>query len=275
MRIFELHFNPPLKDGTSDYFFDNFCYEPKNIYEKRLGSLYIVGEISNLLPHNLGLLKKIAQIIKEKYYVSSHQKPAKSFQEALRAANDFLAKEIAKDNVSWLGNLNLAVLSLTSKDLGNSFSLNLAKVGKIKIISENNGKITNIDKNLDLEGIEPYPLKVFTNIVTGKIVEGNKIAILTSEIFEFLSKEELLNNLFKIDFLEENKIREVLKNKEKEASALKGILFLIDSTKQISEKPRVLTFKKELEKFSLKDALSPFIRIMTGFLKSLRNSFLI
>lgn len=277
MRIFEFHFNPPEKNENTDHFFDSFFYEPKNIYEKRLGNLYMIGEITNLFPQNLGLIEKISKIIKERYYASTLQTPAKAFQGSLKSANDFLTKEVAKNNVSWLGNLNLTILSLASKDLGRTFSLNLAKVGNSKIFSEKEGKITNIGKNLDLEGIEPYPLKIFTNVVTGKIGEGNKIAILTLEIFELLSKENLLDNVLKINLAEEKKLKEILKNKEKEISNIEGVLLLIDSSKELSGdaalKPKLLTFKKELEKFSLKDALSPLSKTLTNFLLFFRNIF--
>lgn len=275
MRIFEFHFNPPERREISDHLFETFCYEPKNIYEKRLGSLYIVGEISNLLPQNVGLLEKISKIIKEKYYSSPLKSPEKSFQEALKSANDFLSQEVAKNNVSWLGNLNISILSLASKDLSSTFNLSLAKVGNIKIFSMRNGKLTNIGKALDLEGIDPYPLKVFTNIINGRIAEGDKIAILTSEIFEFFSRDNLLDELLKIEISEEKDLKKVLQNKEKEFSNIKGILFLIDSTKELSNsstsESRLITFKKELEKFSLKDALSPLFKLPINFLVFFRN----
>ncbi|GAI13815.1 unnamed protein product, partial [marine sediment metagenome] len=46
MQVFELHFNPKLKE---DQIFDSFVYEPENIYEKNLGSLYVIGELRNAL----------------------------------------------------------------------------------------------------------------------------------------------------------------------------------------------------------------------------------
>ena len=49
MQIFELHFNPKL---NKDQLLDSFVYEPQNIYEKRLGSLYIVGKLQNTFSKN-------------------------------------------------------------------------------------------------------------------------------------------------------------------------------------------------------------------------------
>lgn len=282
MRIFEFHFNPPAKNEMPDRLFDSFCYEPKNVYEKRLGNLYMVGEIFNVLPQNLQLLYKISQIIKEGYYNLTIQTPEKSFQGVLKAANEFLEKEIAKNNVSWLGNLNLTVLSLVSNDLGETFTLNLSKVGNAKIFSERKGKMTNLGKNLDLEGIEPYPLKVFTNIVTGRIGQGDKIAVLTSGLFDFFSvpsfsekkdgsKESLLDELLKAELGKEKQVRELIQKGGEEVSGINGILLLIDSTKKLPSSRKVLTFKKELEKFSFKEVFTPLSKILVSFLSFLRN----
>jgi len=61
MQIFELHFNPKLKE---EQVFDSFVYEPENIYEKKLGSLYMVGELHNTLPPNLKFLNNLPYPLK-------------------------------------------------------------------------------------------------------------------------------------------------------------------------------------------------------------------
>ena len=62
MQIFELHFNPKLKE---EQIFDSFVYEPENVYEKRLGSIYMVAELQNALPQNLKFLDELAKVIKK------------------------------------------------------------------------------------------------------------------------------------------------------------------------------------------------------------------
>ncbi len=93
MRIFELHFNPEAKE---DLIFDSFCYEPENVYEKRLGSLYMVGELRNTLPQNSRLLDNIAQVIKGKYYAFPLQTVEQSFKESLRKIWNGLSKKIVR-----------------------------------------------------------------------------------------------------------------------------------------------------------------------------------
>ena len=64
MKIFELYFNPKTKE---DKIFESFCFNPENIYEKKLGNLYMVGELSNALPQNINFLNNIASVIKKEY----------------------------------------------------------------------------------------------------------------------------------------------------------------------------------------------------------------
>ncbi len=161
MQIFELHFNPKLKE---EQIFDSFIYEPENIYERKLGSLYMVGEIQNNLLQNLNFLDTLAKVIKRNYYTLSLKSPEKALSQGLKRVNDFLAEEVKKDNVSWLGNLNFAALSL--KD----FDLIFTKTGNLKLLLIRAGQIIDIGKNLDLREIEPYHLKIFFIVVTGKLI---------------------------------------------------------------------------------------------------------
>jgi len=196
MQLFEFHFNPKLKE---DYFFDSFVYEPENAYEKKLGSLYLAGDLQNALPFNSKFLDNLAQIIKKNYYNSWGQFPQtgtvpieKALSESLKKANDFLAEEVKKENVSWLGNLNFAVLSI--KDLNLCFT----KTGNLKILLIRGGQIIDIGKNLDLQEIEPYPLKIFFNVVSGKLIQNDTILVLTKKIFDFFTQQNILDKISKV-----------------------------------------------------------------------------
>ena len=111
MEVFELHFKKKIEEDSA---LDSFCYEPENIYERRLGSLYLVGELKNALPPNDKLINKLAQVIKAKFYAFPINSFEKSFEESLKATNDFLTEEVKDDNTSWLGNLNLAISAFSS-----------------------------------------------------------------------------------------------------------------------------------------------------------------
>lgn len=242
MQVFELHFNPK---GREDRFFDTFLYEPENIYEKRLGSLYMAGELTQALPQNAHFLNDLAAVIKKEYYSSGLKKSREiSFRDAFKKANQFLDEESKRGNVSWLGNLNFATLNF--KDL----VLNFTKVGDIKILLQRGEELLDIGQNLEYQDTEPYPLKIFGSIVTGKLSQNDKIIILTKDAFSSLTqKEDFLNQLSKVS--DEKGLKEILKTKKQILSEISGICLLLIVSEKLEPK-KTITFRKKPPKFSFK-----------------------
>ena len=254
MQVFEFHFNPPkqnrLTAGKDDLIFDSFCFEPQNIYEKRMGDLSMVGLLKNVLPKNIRFLDVLAQKIKEKYYQAISVSPEKSLKDALRVANEHLEKIAKQGDVSWLGNLSFTVISL--KD----FELNFTKVGDLKLFLIRNGHLIDIDQKLKLEDIEPYPLKIFGNIVSGKLAENDIILVLSKEVYDVFLKENLLNEFARkspADFSTKGikKFRDVLNGKKEELTKISGICLLMVLSKEGAVKEKeTLTERKVLKIFS-------------------------
>ena len=268
MQTFEFHFNPHLK---LDLIFDSFCYEPENIYERRMGSLYLVGLLKNALPRNLRFLEKLQKVIKEKYYKSTIFAPEKSLRESLKEANEFLEGIAKRGDVSWLGNLGFAILCLKN------FKLNFTKVGGMKIFLLRRGQIIDIDKKLKFQDIEPYPLKIFGNIVSGKLAEGDLILVLTKEIFDFFQKNLLLNEIAKLPHFSEKGLKDILNGKTEDLSKISGALLAISLRKEVGYPAKGWVGKREIilpkisKEFSLKEVLSPFLK---NFLRIIHPAFL-
>jgi hypothetical protein len=262
MRVFEFHFNPQKK---TDFIFDSFCSAPENIYEKRMGGLFMLGEIKNPLPHNYKLLEKIASPIKKEFYSKFQRTHEQALKEALKRGNELLAGEVAKENTDWLGNLNFAIISLKN------FELNFTKVGAIKMFLMRGPHIIDIGSKLDSQEIEPYPLKVFNNIVSGKVGENDIILAISEGIFAEL--KGIINEISKIIPFDERKLRILLKTKEKELSDASGAFILVSIARgeKDGKNPKAI-FQKEPEKFQIKQALLPlsgYSKKTAAFLKKL------
>lgn len=232
MQTFELHFNP--KNGKEDKLFDSFVYEPENASEKRLGNLYIVGELTRAMPQNARFLDNLAQVLKKEYYAASLQKSCEaSLKEALKKANEFLDKEARKGNVNWLGNLHFAVLNF--KD----YVLNFTKVGGIKILISRDGDLLDVGQNLEFQEADPYPLKVFGSVATGKLASGDKIILLTKDVFQKISENGSFLNKLK-DISNEKELKEILKINKLILSEVSGIcLLLVMGTEEaLSREPK-------------------------------------
>ncbi len=278
MQVFELHFNTKSKP---DQIYDSFCYEPENVYEKRLGKLYMAGEIVNALPKNSYFLDSLTAVIKKEYYSKFLGSVEKNFKECLKKANDFLKKEVERENVSWLGNLNFAILVLKDN------ILNFAKVGNIKILISRAGEITDVSQELELQNFEPYPLKLFGQIATGKLTAKDKIIVLTKNIHEHFSKENLIKELTSKD-LEEKNIEKFFKERKKILSEISGICLLIDLTPSSLENnlspfkkktSQVFNFCKEKKKLSISlkeniiNQIIYFLKPITFILKKIKSLF--
>lgn len=252
MQVFEFHFNPKIKP---DLLFDSFCYEPGNNSERKLGSLYITGLLKNSLPKNLHFLEKTAKIIKEKYYHSTKFSPEKALKQSLKDANEFLEQIAKKGDVSWLGNLSFSVLSL--KD----FRLNFTKVGEMKTFLLRGGEAMDIDKNLKFQDIEPYPLKIFGNIVAGKLAENDLILVLTKEVADFFKNQNLLDKIAKLIPFSEKRLKEIINEKKEDLAKISGICLVIYLTKE-TQSGRKQTFSPKMtERFSLKEVFRPFLNL--------------
>ncbi|MBL7142057.1 MAG: hypothetical protein ISS83_00075 [Candidatus Pacebacteria bacterium] len=250
MQVFEFHFNPKKQNktgtGKDDFIFDSFCFEPSNVYEKRMGSLYLAGLLKNVLPQNLKFLDNLAKKIKEKYYKAVSGSQEKSLKDTLKTANEHLEKIAKAGDVSWLGNLSFAVVSLKDYDL------NFTKVGDFKTFLLRKNNIVDIDQKIRFDDIEPYPLKIFGNIVSGKLAENDIIVILSKEMADAFLKENLLSKIAAIFPFSQRKLKEALNEKKEQLTKTSGLCLLIALTKQTSSKEKeMMAGKKSFKMFSL------------------------
>jgi len=249
MQIFELHFNPKLKESQT---FDSFIYEPENIYEKKLGGLYLVGEMKNAFPGSKLFLNNLASFIKKNFYILSAKSSEKALSQALKKTNDFLAEEIKKNNVNWLGNLTFAGLAI------NGYKLTFSKTGDLKIILIRNGQINDIGENPNLKELDPYPLKIFFNVISGKLSPRDIILVATKEIFDFFSEKKILEKIAEKgekETIDEKSFKEIFPPRflEKENNLDASGLCLIINIKEIKKPiPNNITYSFKEKVSSLK-----------------------
>ena len=216
MRVFELHFNPKRRE---DRIFDSFVYEPESQEEGHLGSLCVAGELNQAMPQSKDFIENLAGLIKNNFYEKM------DFAGALKVANDFLDKETKSGNVSWLGNLNFAAINVQNS------ILNFTKVGNIKILLLREGEVLDISQNLELQDVEPYPMKVFSNTASGKLSSEDKILILTKDIFSIISRDEdFLNQLSRA--ANEKELKRIFQPQRSAISEISGILLLITQQRE-------------------------------------------
>lgn len=241
MKILEFYFNPKTK---GDRFFDTLIEEPK---QSSLGNLYVIGELTNALPQQAKFLTRTSTAIKEAFY---EVKGKSALESAVKAVNASLKKELADGNVSWLGNLNLAALNI-KVDRSGKQSLTFAKTGNIKVFVIRNSKVTDMDKDIKKSGVETTGAKIFGNIVAGQVSPGDKIIVITKDLYDTFLKEKIFGDFTFIE--KEKQFQQLFKSKEKELSKTSGVLFSI----QIEE----ITLKKIAGKKKERGSLFPAISL--------------
>lgn len=271
MQTFEFHFNPKTKP---DLIFDSFCFEPANIYEKKVGSLYMTGFLKNVFPQNTRFLDNLAKVIKERYYKFTLKAPEKALKESLKSANEYLEQIAKKGDVSWLGNLSFAALCLKN------YELNFTKIGNIKVLLLRKGKIIDIGKSLKFEDLEPYPLRVFPNIVSGKLAENDLLLILTDQVFNSLQNQGLISAIARTagdGLIDGKQIREILQRKSEELSKIFGTCLIAYLSKEGATRSRQTILPKikiPAREFSFRSIFAPPIAALKKLLKNPRPTFL-
>ncbi len=272
MQVFELHFNPRAKKET---FFETFYWEPENFYENRLGSLFSAGELKNTLSANERFLNNLARVLKTEFYNSKINKPEKALKKSLKEANEFLETIIKNGEVSWLSNLNFAILTITpyppSPDLQErekKYKLNFTKIGDIEIVLIRAEQILNLGKKLELEEIEPYPLKVFSKIVAGKLKQNDKILILSQGVFKSFRHQNFIEKIAQLGSITEKALSAALKDIGKTVS---GVCLLIDLAEQEKkEQERKIVFKEK----PLNKKMAEFVSKANLFYSKMHKIFL-
>ena len=249
MQVFRLYFNPKIRKNK---IIADFVYEPINIEERKLGNLYMLGELSNISPQNFQFLNRLNLIIKKNYYQGQEPFIEKNFTKTLKRTNEFLFNQAKTGDVSWLGHLNFLILNLSpfsfKKNQMKSDFL-FTKTGKIEAVLLRENEIVNIGQSSTSEQIATYPLKVFKTIISGEFEQGDILLLLSKEIYNYFLRENLLKKfIFLRDIKNENKnkenkllgkqnaefsnmiksqIKNLIYSKEKELLEVSGICLLI------------------------------------------------
>lgn len=253
MQAFELCFNPKKKD---DLFLTSFLYVPTNIYEKRLGNLYVVGELTQAMPQNSHFLANLTSVIKKEYYSAGLKKSCEvSLQEALKKGNEFLEQESKRGNVGWLGNLNFSILCFKEP------ILNFAKAGDVKIFLVRANELVDISQNLEAGLPHPDPLKAFGSMAEGKLVADDKIIVLSKRILSaFGKKQNFLAELAKVS--DEKGLKQVLKANQDTLAGLSGNCLFLKATSKDSEQS--VLWQRDLPNFIFsQNIVKPITRFFT------------
>lgn len=164
---------------------ETFIYEPSNIEEEKLGSLYIVGQFDYGQPDNRSFLSLLASLIKREFYSNPQKKSLDAFEAALKKANSALAEFVENDQINWPGKIHL-ICAVIQKN-----TLHLTQIGQAQACLFRNQQIVQIGQNLAQLQKTPYPLKAFGSLVSGGLLADDRVMLATPSICQCFSKINL------------------------------------------------------------------------------------
>lgn len=163
-----------IKGGQKDGHTDVFAYDYYDDDSKRkLGGLYIIGNVkqeetatdADNTPDIAYVTNLVASLAKREYYSNPDISPRDAFSATLKKINDVVEEFFKNRSLK----VNIGIFALAGEDIM------ISKLGKFKIILGRESRAVDILNNVDLFNKEQVEEKEFSNIVSGKIMAGDKL----------------------------------------------------------------------------------------------------
>ncbi|MDD4062166.1 MAG: hypothetical protein PHV25_00055 [Candidatus Pacebacteria bacterium] len=231
MQIFEFQFNPKVKTKKVENLFQEFESSERN--------LYIIGDQKRIIPGNEKFLANIIRMIKDEYALNEPESHEKALQECLVKINDYFKIEIARDNIGWMGNLNLVIVSQYKEEI------HLTKMGKSKVY------LLKYESYSELNNKNKKDSSFFGSIISGRMVYGDRLCVISEELNKIIEKKKVLEEITKLPFLDQKIVDEIIEPIKKDLGKSSGTFFLLDS-KDSPKKKNTLMEEIEID-FSIKE----------------------
>jgi len=160
-----------------------FISQPTPLEEKSLGRVFILIEFDQVIDQSETILQRIDDTFTDAFYHSADFETEAAFERALQKVNRAVQDLVSQFGEDWTYHTN-AILGVFQ-----GTQLYLTNIGKVegKLVHDDN--ITTV---IELQATtEIKPLKLFTNIVSGKCPEKSGLLFSTSNLLDYLSLEKI------------------------------------------------------------------------------------
>lgn len=169
-----------------------FHYRSDNVAGRPLGTLFGFFEVEVHDEDAAYIVNFLASVAKKEYFTNPRREISDGFETTLHKVNVALA-EIAKEgNVSWLGHLHGVIAAISDNDLHFSATGD----GVLALVRENT--LRPISDGLADTTSEPHPLKTFTEVSSGKLLDGDVLLALSPAVWTLFTPDDLKKNLARL-----------------------------------------------------------------------------
>ncbi len=261
MEVYQIHFEAGEERELKTFFF-----QPENVYKSRLGRLFLAGDTKKDLDSD-NMLSLVSRIIKEEFYAHRGEDSALALKETLKAANKYFKQVAEKGSVDWISDFNFAILNLVENKNKEGFTLNFTSTGSIKVVLLRGGDVINLGQKIEKREIDPFPVKVFFNIVSGQIQKEDRLFVLSENVYKNLLESNFLKKIAQAPFLSDRRIKRSLSPLKKNLSGACLIIDLVGD--EVGQKKNRMMFKTDKKKKVFREMKS---RVSPSFLKKVKTN---
>lgn len=176
------------KNGEENVFFDILSCQGSTNQEKNLGSLFIISQVKYSTGDLSYMVSLISSLAKREFYSATslqEQNPKEAFSRTLKKLNEVLEEFFQNKDFK----LNIGLVGITGENIF------ISRLGKFRINLARNDQFIDILNNVDLFNKDTAGEKQFSNIISGKLQQNDKL-------FAFFptrsvtSREKQLNDVF-------------------------------------------------------------------------------
>ena len=167
--VSEIAIKGASKEGHTDVFAYDY-YDDDN--RKKLGGLYMVGNVkednatsAENAPDIAYVTNLVASLAKREYYSKPDLSPRDAFSATLKKINDVIEEFFKNKSLK----VSIGIFAVAGEDIM------ISKLGKFKIILGRDSRVVDILNNIDLFNKEQVEEREFSNIVSGKVMAGDKL----------------------------------------------------------------------------------------------------
>ncbi|MBI4092840.1 MAG: hypothetical protein HY420_02850 [Candidatus Kerfeldbacteria bacterium] len=153
--------------------------------ESVFGKIYVIVEIDSHDRINQDIVAALQEEFKTAYYRSPDMAMETSFEAALQQANTRLHSFMTQGVTEWFDRFN-AIVAVVKNDI-----ILLSHVGRMHAFLFRGTRIVDIIGKAGATEQSRNPLKIFSNILTGKVQSHDRLILCTSSLLDFFSLEKL------------------------------------------------------------------------------------
>jgi len=176
------------KNSEENVYFDILSCQGSTNQEKNLGSLFIISQVKFSTGDLSYMVSLISSLAKREFYSATslqEQNPKEAFSRTLKKLNEVLEEFFQNKDFK----LNIGLVAITGENIF------ISRLGKFRINLARNDQFIDILNNVDLFNKDTAGEKQFSNIISGKLQQNDKLfAFFPTR--SVISREKQLNDVF-------------------------------------------------------------------------------